>query len=128
MKEILSYVGYALLLFLALTWTLGVRLKLGIAINVIFVAFCYVVACIVLPVFGFPLWHSWWILPSGFVLAWLFIFIVAHEIPVLSHVIKIVSTVFAGLVRIGVPRERIQAAMMAANAQAVEEWSEKQNG
>ncbi|HIJ70913.1 MAG TPA: hypothetical protein HPP87_06070 [Planctomycetes bacterium] len=106
--QILGYVGYTILIFFAITWTLGVRVKLGAGLFTIMGALFYMVSAILLGVFGINKLHSWWLLPSGFIFVMLCTFILAHRVPLLYSLVKIFGSVYAGIVRIGIPSEKIR--------------------
>jgi hypothetical protein len=59
--QILGYIGYAILILFATTWTLSVRIKLGAGLFTIVGVLFYVVAAIFLGVFGINKLHSWWL-------------------------------------------------------------------
>jgi membrane-associated HD superfamily phosphohydrolase len=108
--QILGYIGYAILIFFALTWTLGVRVKLEVGLHTIMGALFYMVAAILLGVLGINKLHSWWLLPSGFIFVMLCTFILSARIPLLYSLIKIFGSIYAGIIRIGIPSEKIKAA------------------
>ncbi|MHC4618961.1 MAG: hypothetical protein ACYTEQ_14555, partial [Planctomycetota bacterium] len=78
--RILGYVGYTILIFFAVTWALGVRVKLGAGLFTIMGALFYTVAAILLGVLGINKLHSWWLLPSGFIFVMLCTFTLAHRV------------------------------------------------
>ena len=118
--QIFGYVGYTILIFFAVTWTLGVRVKLGAGLFTIMGALFYIVAAILLGVFGINKLHSWWLLPSGFIFVILCTFILAHRVPLLYSLVKIFGSVYAGIVRIGIPSDKIKAAQHADAKETIE--------
>ncbi len=120
--EILGYIGFAALLLLAVTWTIGVRVRLGAGIGVILGALFFVVAAIVLGVSGANKLHSLWIVPTGFLLS-IFIGSLGVYAPAPFQVFRYVAGAFANMVRAGIPAERIKAAQDAADMKAVIDWS-----
>ena len=46
--EILGWIGYALLVFLAIMWAAGVRLKLGVGMNVIITSLFFSLSALLL--------------------------------------------------------------------------------
>ncbi len=111
--QILGYIGYAILIFFALTWTLGVRVKLEAGLPTIMGALFYMVATILLGVLGINKLHSWWILLSGFIFGMVCTFILSARIPLLYRLVKILGSIYAGIIRIGIPSEKIKAAQHA---------------
>ncbi len=111
--QIFGYAGYTILIFFAITWTLGVRVKLGAGLFTIMGALFYMVAAILLGVLGINKLHSWWILLSGFIFGMVCIFIWSARIPLLYSFVKILGSVYAGLIRIGITSEKIKAAQHA---------------
>ncbi len=110
--EILGYVGFAALILLAATWTIGVRVQLGAGVHTIFGALFFLVAAIVLTVSDADKLHSLWIVPAGFVLAALLSLLAVHAPPLFS-IFRLLASGFAAIVRVGIPRERIEAALQA---------------
>ena len=110
--EILGYVGYAILIFFAVTWALGIRVKLGVGLFTIMGALFYMAAAILLGVLEINKLHSWWLLPSGFIFVTLCSLILAHRVPVLCTLVKILGSVYAGIIRLGIPSERIRNAQL----------------
>ena len=108
--QILGYIGYAILIFFALTWTLGVRVELAVGLHTIMGALFYMVATILLGILGINKLHSWWILLSGFIFGMVCTFILSARIPLLYSFVKILASIYAGIIRIGIPAERIKAA------------------
>ncbi len=108
--QILGYVGYTILIFFAATWSLGVRVKLGAGLFTIMGALFYMVSAILLGVFGINKLHSWWLLPLGFIFVMLCTFILAHRVPLLYNLAKIFGSAYAGIIRIGIPSEKIRNA------------------
>jgi len=118
--QIFGYVGYTILIFFAVTWTLGVRVKLGAGLFTIMGALFYTLAAILLGAFGINKLHSCWILPSGLIFVMLCTFILAHRVPLLHSLIKIFGSVYAGIIRIGIPEEKIRAAQDADAMETIE--------
>jgi len=112
--QILGYVGYTILIFFAVTWTLGVRIKLGAGIFTIMGALFFVSSAVFVGVPGVNKLHSWWIVPFGFIffmllLPRIYVFFEFH-IPILSHLVKFIASTFANIVRIGISPEKIRDA------------------
>ncbi|MBW8003523.1 MAG: hypothetical protein FVQ80_16165 [Planctomycetes bacterium] len=118
--QILGYIGYAILIFFALTWMLGVRVKLGAGLSVIMGALFFMVAAILLGVLGINKLHSWWLLPSGFIFNVLCTFILTSRIPLLYSLVKILGSVYARIIRIGIPSEKIKAVQYADVVETIE--------
>ena len=116
----LGYVGYTILIFFAITWTLGVRVKLGAGLFTIMGALFYIVAAILLGVLGINKLHSWWILPSGFIFVMVCTFILSARIPLLYNLVKILGSIYAGIIRIGIPSEKIKASHRADTMETIE--------
>ncbi len=111
--EILGYIGFAALLLLAVTWTIGVRVRLGAGIGVILGALFFVVAAIVLGVSGANKLHSLWIVPTGFLLSVYIQGLLPVHAPAVFQVFRYLGSAFANIVRVGIPAERIKAALDA---------------
>ena len=119
--QIFGYIGYAILIFLAATWTLGIRVKLGVGLHTIVGALFYMVAAILLGVLGINKLHSWWLLPSGFIFVMVCTFILTVRIPLLCNLVKILGSVYAWIIRIGIPLNRIRAAQYADAVKTIDD-------
>jgi hypothetical protein len=119
--NILGYVGYAVLIFLAATWTLGVRIKLGINMYTIFGALFFLASALIIGISGVNKLHSLWLIPSGYILPQVISKLAIHISP-LFHLIKLLSSGFAMIIRIGVPTSKIKAAQDAASRATVESY------
>jgi hypothetical protein len=93
--QILGYIGYATLIFMAITWTLGVRLRLGLGIHTILGALFFLVSAIAVGVSGINKLHSWWLLPAGFLFIFLTVAILARRVPILCPLVKLIASVYA---------------------------------
>ncbi len=118
--QIFGYAGYTILIFFAITWTLGVRVKLGSGLFTIMGALFYMVAAILLGLLGINKLHSWWLLPSGFIFVRLCTFILATRVPLLYNLVKILGSVYVGIIRIGIPSDKIKAAQHADAMETIE--------
>lgn len=126
--QILGYIGYVILIFFAVTWTLGVRVKLGAGLFTIMGALFYMVAAILLGVLGINKLHSWWILPSGFLFVRLCVFILANRVPLLYSLVKIFGATYAGIIRIGIPSKKVKQARAIDAMATVERVLSRQKG
>jgi len=120
--DILGYIGFAVLIFLAVTWTIGVRAKLDAGAHTIIGALFFLVAAIVLGVSGANKLHSLWVIPSGFILALLLSLLVVHVPPVFS-LFRLLASAFASIVRVGIPAEKVKAAQDAGLRATMDEWA-----
>jgi len=117
---ILGYVGYAILIFFALTWTLGVRLKLGTGTPTIIGAVFFVASAVVLGVAGANKLHSWWLVPAGILSTFVVTMLLAARVPVITGLVRFVASTFALIVRVGIPAQRIRQAQMRDAAETIE--------
>lgn len=122
---ILGYIGYAVLVVLAIIWTIGVRTQLGAGIHTILGALYFVVSAIAIPVIGIDMLHSLWVIPVGFIFAGIIAPILVG-IPGVSLIFRIISGIYSGIVRIGIPREKIEEAQAASIREAVNDYFDKQ--
>lgn len=124
--NILGYFAYAALIFMAVTWTVGVRVKLGTSIYTTFGALFYLVSAIIVGVSSINKLHSLWLIPTGFILVQI-CSMVAIRIQPLLYLIKILSSAFAMIVRLGIPASEIEAAQDADSRAAVERYLSTMN-
>ena len=122
--DILGYIGYAVLIFLAVVWTIFVRIKLDAGVHTITGALFFLVAAIVLGVLGANKIHSLWIIPSGYILSLLLSILAVHLPPVFS-LFRFLASAFAGIIRIGIPAEKIKVAQDSGLKTAIDEWFSK---
>lgn len=109
---IVNYVGYGVLWLLAITWTIGVRVKLDAGIHTILGALFFLGSAMILGVFGINKLHSLWLIPCGLAIPVL-ITPIFLGIPVISQPLRVLASVFADIVRVGIPSEKIKAAQEA---------------
>lgn len=122
--EIIGYIGYAALLLLAVAWTIGVRAKLDAGTNTILGALFFVVGAVWLAVSDANKLHSVWLIPSGFIFAIATAYLAVH-IPPLFAPLRLLASLFAAIVRVGIPEQRICATQEAGLRATVEEWASK---
>lgn len=122
--DILGDVGFAALIFLAVTWTIGVRVQLGTGVPAIVGALFFLVAAMILAVSDANKLHSFWIIPSGFVLSILLGYLAVDK-PAIFALFRLLASAFAAIVRVGIPVEKIKAAQAADSRAALERWRER---
>lgn len=91
-------------------------------------AMFFVVAAIYVGASGMNKIHSWWLIPAGFAFVMLNVWILAARIPLVFHLVKLLASVFAGIVRVGIPAERIRAAQEADIRATVEGLVAREQG
>ncbi len=123
--DIVGYVGYAVLVILAIIWTIGVRAQLGAGTHTIVGALYFVIGAIVIPVFNVNMLHALWVIPIGFLFSGI-IAPILIRIPILSFLIRLVAGIFTGAVRIGVPRQKIEEAQAASMQSSIDEGFDKE--
>jgi hypothetical protein len=119
--HILGIIGYIILCLLAAIWLLGVRTQLGCGIHVILSSLFFVVCAVALPLSSLQLIHAWWMIPSGYAVA--FISTQCFKVPIIWPLLRFTGSLYAGIVRIGIDPARIKAAQAATTWAAIEEWS-----
>ena len=117
--ETIGYIGYAVLLALAASWTFGVRVKLDAEVSTILGALFFVMGAFILAVTGPGKLHSLWVIPAGFIFAVLMAYFAAH-VPLLFGPFRLLASVFARVVRIGIPSHQILAAQEAGLKTSIE--------
>jgi len=105
--DIVGYIGYAVLVFFAVTWLYGVRTQLGAGAFTILGALYFLLSAIVIPVFNINMLHTLWVIPGGFLFVYIVTMILIH-VPIWSFLLRSVAGIFSGIVRLGIPRERIE--------------------
>jgi len=122
--EIIGYIGYAALLTLAAIWTLGVRVKLDAGANTILGALFFVMGAVMLGVSGADKLHSLWVIPTGFIFAILMAYVAVH-VPLLFGPFRLLASLFASAVRVGISEHQIRPAQEAGLKASIEEWASK---
>ena len=123
---ILGYIGYTILLFFAVTWTIGVRTKLDAGVGTIFGALFFVLAAVFVAIFEVDKLHSLWLIAGGFALTLLLSYLAAYAKP-LFRPFQFMASLFAMVVRVGIPAEKIRAAQEIGLKASLQEWTAKQN-
>ena len=100
-------------------------MKLGLEIPTILGALFFIISAIVLGMFEIPKIHSLWLLLSGFVFVMLCTFILSAKVPLLSGTLKMVGSLYASIIRIGIPKEKIKLAQHMDNMEAVRNWQKE---
>ena len=98
-----------MLILLAAIWTFGVRMRLDAGAHTILGAMFFLAAAIWLGVSGSNKLHSLWLVAVGFMVPIVVALISAHA-RFLFGPFRILAGIFAGIVRVGIPAERIKAA------------------
>lgn len=122
--DILGYIGYAALIVLAAIWTIGVRVKLDAGANTILGALFFLVGAVWLAISDADKLHSLWLVPAGFIFAILTAYLGAY-MPALFGPFRAVASLFAAVVRVGIPARRIREAQEVGLKASVEEWASK---
>ena len=122
--ELLGYIGYAVLLWFAVTWAWGVRVKLDVGTNTILGALFFVSSAVWLSTSNADKLHSLWLIPAGFIFAF-FTVLLAIRTPPLFAPLRLIASLFAAIVRVGIPAERIRTEQEAGLRATVEEWASK---
>lgn len=124
--EILGYIGYVALIGLALIWMIGVRIKLDAGANTILGALFFVAGTAWLTLSDADKLHSLWLIPSGFVCAVLAAYLGAY-VPALFGPFRLIASLFAAVVRVGIPAARIREAQNAGLKAFVDDWASKRS-
>jgi len=122
--DILGSIGYWLLVALAVIWTAGVRTRLEAGEHTILGALFLLIGAIALGVSGADKIHSLWIAPAGLVFAILMAYVAAHS-PLLFAPFRVLASLFAKLVRLGIPVHKIHAAQEAGLKASIDEWASR---
>lgn len=125
--EIIGYVGYAILVILAIIWTFGVRTELGAGTHTILGAVYFVMSAVVIAIFELNMLHALWVIPVGFLFSGLIAPILLN-VPIVSFLFRFVAGVFAGIVRIGIPRQKVEEAQAASIRASINEYCDKKEG
>ena len=123
--EIVGYVGYAVLVILAIIWTIGVLTQLGAGTHTILGALYFVVGAVIIPVLEIDMLHALWVILVGFLFAGIIAPILV-AIPGLSLLIRLIAGIYSGIIRIGIPLQRIEEAQVASIHEAVDDHFDKQ--
>lgn len=102
--DVVGYIAFAILIFLAVTWTIGVRTQLDAGTHTIIGALFFLVSVLVLAVSGASKVHAIWLVPAGFIVPFIIVFLgnISH---VLLFPFRLIAGPFANIVRIGIPTE-----------------------
>jgi len=123
--DILGYIAYIILIFLAFTWALGVRLKLGTGLHTIIGSLFFTLSVVIIPAIKVSFLHAIWLIPVGY-LSSLIIAYILPRFKVLSRPLVLIGSIYAGVLRLGIDKDKIRQAQRKVTFEAVESWSEKQ--
>jgi len=125
--ETLAYIGYWALIALAAIWTIGVRVKLDAGVPTILGALFFLAGAIAIGISGADRLHSLWIIAAGFAFTILMTYVGAY-LPLLFAPFRLLASMFARVVRIGIPADRIKAAQEAGLRASIDEWASRTEG
>ena len=120
--EILGYIGFFVLLFLAVTWTIGVRVKLDAGSEVIIGSLIFLASALLFAFSDVNKLHSLWLIPGVYVFQLLLNLIVN---PILLLPFRLVAGLYAGIVSIGIPADQIKAAQKAGLRATFDKWAQR---
>lgn len=123
--QTLGIIGYIILCLLAIISLLYVRTQWSCTIPLVLASLFFVTSAITLPLSGISFLHAWWMIPAGYVV--IFLSMLLFTLPVLGPLLRIVGSIYAGVVRIGIDHSQIRNAQIEANRVAVEDWAKRQD-
>jgi hypothetical protein len=123
--NILGNVGLLILIYLTLVWNLGVRKKLDSGFHVINGAIFFLLSSISIIIFDINYLYSWLLILGGFIIT--FISFPAYDlgIPIISSLIKLIPSLYAILLRIGISEEEIKKIQIESNNSIVKKWANR---
>ena len=98
--QILGYIAYAALLFFAVAWTLGVRVKKDTEVSTIIGAMVFLFSAILIPLLQLPWLYSFVFIALGFVTPFI-VLLISSAVPPLFQLLRFVAGMFANIVRAG---------------------------
>jgi hypothetical protein len=110
-----------LLCGLAILWLYGIRTQLGCCIQVVLSSMFFTGCVIVLPISGLSFLHSWWMIPSGYFVAFISTF--GMSTPIIGPTLMLFGSLYAIVVRVGIPEDMIRAAKQAACRETFVRWA-----
>ncbi len=123
---IIGSTGLLLLIFMVITWNLGVRMKLDCGFGVINSAIFFLFSLISIFLFNVNHLYSWLFILGGFIVSTISYYIYSLGIPIISSLIKFIPSLWATLLRIGISKEKIKNVQQQSNASLIKEWSNRQ--
>ncbi len=96
--QIISYILYAILLFITIMWALGIRIKPVVCPTVI-TGFYFLVVSLIFSFTEINKIHLVWIIPLIYLSSFVSIYLIQR--PVISTLLKIICSIYAGILRIG---------------------------
>jgi prepilin signal peptidase PulO-like enzyme (type II secretory pathway) len=120
--EILGYIAYTILVVLAITWAFGVRVKLGITTSTIIGSMFFSLSAIIIPIIGLPFIYALLVIPLGYLFS-LFSAYVMSKSKLLSSLFILLGSIYAGIIRVGIDKNKIRLEQEKAAHEAVEGWA-----
>jgi hypothetical protein len=121
--EILGCISYTILVFLTIIWILGIRLKLGLGLGVIIGSLFFSLSTLIIPIFHIPFIYSLLFIPLGFIIS-LVVANIFHKSQFLSKIFILFGSIYAGIIRIGINKNKIRHAQEKAAFEEVENWAQ----
>jgi hypothetical protein len=123
----IGYIGYIILIYLAVTWIIGVRIKYDACYWTIFGSLLFTVAAIILPILKINFLHTLWIVPFIFLIILTIPYIFLHNIPVIKNFIKKSASIYANIIRIGIDKDMLNSKVKELDKEFIENWASKKD-
>lgn len=123
---IVGYVCYAVLVFFAVTWAIGVRTTYNASYWTICGSLLFAVAAIILPLLKINFLHTLWIVPSIFLIVLAIPYIFLHNIPVIKDSIKTTASIYANMVRIGIDKDKLHSKARELDKEFIKNWASEE--
>lgn len=124
---IIGYIGYIILIYFAVTWIIGVRIKYDACYWTIFGSLLFTVAAIILPLLKINFLHTLWIVPSIFLIIRSIPYLFVHDIPVIKNFIKKSASIYANTIRIGIDKNSLVSKARELDKEFIENWASEKD-
>jgi hypothetical protein len=124
---IIGYIGYTILIFFAVTWIIGVRIKYDACYWTIFGSLLFTVVSIILPLLKINFLHTLWIIPSIFLIIRTIPYIFIHNIPIIKNFIKKSASIYVNIIRIGIDKDMLISKVRELDKEFIENWASEKD-
>lgn len=122
--EIFGIIGYVVLIILAVIWAVGIRIRLGAVIPTILMGLVFTIFAIAIPIMGISYLYSWVFIAIGYIASFIFVFIL-DSVPFIKNILIFIGSIYAGIIRVGIPVEKIKRQQIQDTAESVANWEQK---
>lgn len=125
MYQILGYILYFILLFITVTWMLGVRFKADVVYPTVLGSIYFLILTVIVPLVGVNFLNLLWLIPIVYFMTLGNIYLWAYKIPIVTTILSIICDLYTAILRIGMDPAEIKRRREFLDKQFIDEWAKK---